>query len=67
MIGKIRISRMNYAYEAGTIRALAKMIEKGHLHRGQKPVHWCTDCSSALAEAEVEYKNKTSPVIDVAF
>lgn len=58
---------MDYAYEAGTIRALAKMIEKGHLHRGQKPVHWCTDCGSALAEAEVEYKDKTSPAVDVAF
>ena len=58
---------MDYAYEAGTIRSLAKMIENGHLHRGQKPVHWCTDCASALAEAEVEYQNKTSPAIDVAF
>ncbi|MCB1827148.1 MAG: isoleucine--tRNA ligase, partial [Coxiellaceae bacterium] len=58
---------MDFAYEAESIRALATMIEKGHLHRGQKPVHWCTDCGSALAEAEVEYKDKVSPAIDVAF
>lgn len=58
---------MDFNYEATTIRALAKMIEKGHLHRGQKPVHWCTDCGSALAEAEVEYQEKISPAIDVAF
>ena len=49
------------------VRALAKMIANGHLHRGQKPVHWCTACGSALAEAEVEYQDKTSPAIDVAF
>lgn len=58
---------MDFNFEADTVRALAKIIEKGHLHRGQKPVHWCVDCASALAEAEVEYKEKTSPAIDVAF
>lgn len=58
---------MNFNYEADEIRALAKIIEQGHLERGQKPVHWCTACGSALAEAEVEYKDKTSPSIDVAF
>lgn len=58
---------MNYSYEADTVRALAKMVANGHLLRGQKPVHWCTACGSALAEAEVEYKEKTSPAIDVAF
>jgi isoleucyl-tRNA synthetase len=58
---------MDFKYEADELRALATMIEAGHLERGQKPVHWCIDCNSALAEAEVEYKDKTSPSIDVAF
>lgn len=58
---------MDHQYEANAVRSLAKMIQNGHLHRGQKPVHWCTDCGSALAEAEVEYKDKVSPAIDVAF
>ncbi len=58
---------MNFSYEADELRALAKIIEQGHLERGQKPVHWCTACGSALAEAEVEYQDKTSPAIDVAF
>lgn len=56
---------MNFKQEADSVRALAKIIEKGHMHQGFKPVHWCTDCGSALAEAEVEYKDKTSPAIDV--
>ncbi|WP_028389585.1 isoleucine--tRNA ligase [Legionella fairfieldensis] len=58
---------MDYAYEANIIRALGKVIENGHLQQGFKPVHWCIDCGSALAEAEVEYEDKTSPSIDVAF
>ena len=58
---------MHFEYEANVVRSLSKMIENGHLHRGQKPVHWCTACASALAEAEVEYRDKTSPAIDVAF
>ena len=58
---------MDFSYEANTVRALAKIIANGHLHRGQKPVHWCTSCNSALAEAEVEYKDKQSPAIDVVF
>ena len=58
---------MNFSYEANAVRVLAKIIANGHLFRGQKPVHWCTDCGSALAEAEVEYQDKTSPAIDVAF
>lgn len=58
---------MDYQYEANTLRSMAKVIEKGHLHRGYKPVHWCVDCGSALAEAEVEYENKKSMAIDVAF
>ncbi|RYV02569.1 isoleucine--tRNA ligase [Shewanella sp. OPT22] len=58
---------MNFETEANIIRSLAKVIDNGHLHKGVKPVHWCTDCGSALAEAEVEYEDKTSPAIDVAF
>lgn len=58
---------MDYATEAHSIRTLAKMIQNDHLQKGVKPVHWCTDCGSALAEAEVEYEDKTSPAVDVAF
>jgi isoleucyl-tRNA synthetase len=58
---------MDFSTEANIVRSLAKVIESGHLHKGVKPVHWCTDCGSALAEAEVEYEDKTSPAIDVAF
>lgn len=58
---------MDYRFEADIIRTLGRIIENGHLHKGFKPVHWCTDCGSALAEAEVEYEDKTSPAIDVRF
>ncbi|UAA39991.1 isoleucine--tRNA ligase [Paraneptunicella aestuarii] len=58
---------MDFKSEADIIRMLGKITESGHLEKGFKPVHWCTDCGSALAEAEVEYKDKTSPAIDVAF
>ncbi len=58
---------MNFAYEADIVRALAKIIQNGHLHKGYKPVHWCFDCASTLAEAEVEYQDKSSPSIDVGF
>lgn len=58
---------MNYQTEADIIRALGKIIANGHLQKGFKPVHWCTDCGSALAEAEVEYEEKTSLSIDVRF
>ena len=58
---------MDARYEAQQIRALGKLIENGHLYRGLKPVHWCLDCRSALAEAEVEYEERTSSAIDVAF
>jgi isoleucyl-tRNA synthetase len=54
-------------YEAQQIRALGKIIANGHLYRGLKPVHWCLDCRSALAEAEVEYEDLSSTAIDVAF
>ncbi|KAF6657504.1 isoleucine--tRNA ligase [Enterobacteriaceae bacterium EKM102V] len=58
---------MDFNTEANIIRALGKIIGNGHLHKGAKPVHWCLDCRSALAEAEVEYYDKTSPSIDVMF
>ncbi|WXT15810.1 isoleucine--tRNA ligase [Salmonella enterica subsp. enterica serovar Infantis] len=58
---------MDFKTEANIIRALGRIIKNGHLHKGAKPVHWCVDCRSALAEAEVEYYDKTSPSIDVAF
>ena len=58
---------MNFDTEANIVRALGKIIENGHVVRGDKPVHWCTDCGSALAEAEVDYKDKTSPAVDVRF
>ena len=57
----------DFTYEANIIRALGKIIENGHLQQGFKPVHWCIECGSALAEAEVDYEDKTSPSIDVAF
>ena len=58
---------MNFQFEADIIRSLGKIVENGHLHKGEKPVHWCSDCGSALAEAEVEYEDKNSPAIDVRF
>src|SRR5690606_13857325 len=54
-------------FEADQLRGFSKIIENGHLYKGYKPVHWCLDCGSALAEAEVEYQDKTSPAIDVRF
>jgi isoleucyl-tRNA synthetase len=58
---------MDFRFEADMLRALAKIIANGHLSRGVKPVHWCFDCGSALAEAEIEYADKTSPAVDVAY
>ena len=57
----------NFKYEADIVRSLGKIVKNGHLAKGYKPVHWCTECSSALAEAEVEYKDKGSDTVDVAF
>ena len=54
-------------YEAEQLRAFAQIIRNGHVYKGLKPVHWCLDCRSALAEAEVEYADRTSPAIDVRF
>ncbi|MCD6039547.1 MAG: ileS [Gammaproteobacteria bacterium] len=58
---------MDFTFEANIVRSLAKIIQNGHVQKGAKPVHWCLDCSSALAEAEVEYIDKISPAIDVRF
>ena len=58
---------MDFRTEADIIRALGKIIGNGHLHKGSKPVHWCVDCGSALAEAEVEYEDKESTAVDVAY
>jgi isoleucyl-tRNA synthetase len=54
-------------YEAEQLRGFAAIIRRGHLVRGYKPVHWCLDCRSSLAEAEVEYEDRTSPSIDVRY
>jgi isoleucyl-tRNA synthetase len=58
---------MDFKVEADIIRTLGRILESGYLYQGAKPVHWCIDCGSSLAEAEVEYEDKTSPAIDVAF
>ncbi|WP_458525950.1 isoleucine--tRNA ligase [Onishia taeanensis] len=58
---------MDFVNEAGEIRALAEMVKGGYVFKGLKPVNWCFDCGSALAEAEVEYADKKSEAIDVAF
>ena len=58
---------LNKSFEADAVRALGRIIANGHLEKGEKPVHFCMDCGSALAEAEVEYKDKNSHSIDVKF
>ncbi|MGI4842095.1 MAG: isoleucine--tRNA ligase [Janthinobacterium lividum] len=58
---------MAFGNEADELRALGKLLEKGYVYRGLKPVNWCFDCGSALAEAEVEYQDKRDPAIDVGF
>jgi isoleucyl-tRNA synthetase len=58
---------MDFRVEADIVRSLARIIANGHLYRGSKPVYWCIDCGSALAEAEVEYEDRDSPAIDVRF
>ena len=56
---------MNFKTEADIVRTMGKIHHNGYLVKGQKPVHWCVDCGSALAEAEVEYEDKVSAAIDV--
>ena len=58
---------MDFRAEADIVRSLGRIIANGHLYRGSKPVYWCIDCGSALAEAEVEYEDRDSPAIDVRF
>jgi isoleucyl-tRNA synthetase len=58
---------MSPSYEAQQLRAFGRIIANGHVYRGVKPVYWCLDCRSALAEAEVEYEERVSPAIDVGF
>jgi isoleucyl-tRNA synthetase len=58
---------MAYRNEADEIRALGVLLKKGYVYRGLKPVNWCFDCGSALAEAEVEYEDRKDPAVDVGF
>ena len=58
---------MNYEYQAAIVRALGKFVEQGMVYKGKKPVHWCIHCRTALAEAEVEYDDHSSPSIYVEF
>ncbi|WP_367065794.1 isoleucine--tRNA ligase [Oryzisolibacter sp. LB2S] len=58
---------MNFASEAGQLRALKKVMERGFVYRGLKPVYWCFDCASSLAEFEIEYADKKSQTLDVMF
>ena len=58
---------MNFKYQAAIARALGKFVEQGLVYKGKKPVHWCIHCRTALAEAEVEYEDHTSPSIYVEF
>ena len=58
---------MAFDTEADILRTLGTLLGKGYLKQGHKPVHWCLECGSALAEAEVEYHDKVSKAVDVAF
>ena len=58
---------MDFGNEAGEMRVLRRLVERGFVYRGSKPVYWCFDCGSSLAEFEIEYADKTSPTVDVAF
>jgi isoleucyl-tRNA synthetase len=58
---------MDFANEAGELRALKRVIERGFVYRGLKPVYWCFDCASSLAEFEIEYADKKSQTVDVGF
>ena len=58
---------MNHASEAGELRLFRRLVERGYVYRGLKPVYWCFDCGSALAEAEIEYADEKGTALDVAF
>ncbi|WP_372723765.1 isoleucine--tRNA ligase [Immundisolibacter sp.] len=69
VIGDWRIPYLTMApqTEADILRALGRIVAGGYVSKGERPVHWCLDCRSALAEAEVDYQDKTSPAVDVCF
>jgi isoleucyl-tRNA synthetase len=58
---------MSTSYESGIIRAFGELVKSGYIYQGQRPIHWCMSCTTALAEAEVEYASHTSPSVHVAF
>ncbi|MEO7151060.1 MAG: class I tRNA ligase family protein, partial [Burkholderiaceae bacterium] len=58
---------MDFINEAGELRVLKRVIERGYVYRGLKPVYWCFDCGSSLAEFEIEYADKKSQTVDVGF
>ncbi len=58
---------MDFGNEANEIRALKRIMERGFVYRGLKPVYWCFDCGSSLAEFEIEYQDKKSTTLDVGF
>ena len=58
---------MDFGNEAGEIRALKRVMQRGFVYRGLKPVYWCFDCGSSLAEFEIEYADRVSPTVDVGF
>ena len=58
---------MRKSYEAGIVRAFGKMVEEGYIYQGLRPIHWCTSCTTALADAEVEHADHKSPSVYVAF
>ncbi|HUW98570.1 MAG TPA: isoleucine--tRNA ligase [Acidiferrobacter sp.] len=58
---------MDFAFEANIVRELARILARGHVYRSEKPVHWCIDCRSALAEAEVDYEDHETQAVDVRF
>ena len=62
-----RYATMDPANEAGELRAFKRVIERGFVYRGLKPIYWCFDCGSSLAEFEIEYADKKSQTLDVAF
>ena len=62
-----RYASLDYSFEGEAINGFARIYHNGHVEKGSKPVHWCLECSSALAEAEVEYMDKTSSSIAVSY
>ena len=67
VIGKKRYASLDKTFEGNAINGFARIFHNGHVEKGFKPVHWCPECGSSLAEAEVEYLDKDSIAIDVKF